>query len=443
MKRSTASPKIVTTPPGPNTKKWANFHMKHAAQSTYEKEFVWDRHAPAIGPFCTDADGNVFMDFVSHVASSPFGYNHPKIIQVQEKLAKIDPDRYAGTDFMGAYGPDPKKCKIPTPSHLHYKIIEITKQFGFDTAFFINSGAEAVENAIKICYDHRRNYGYGITFTGAFHGRTLGALSLNRSKEVHRKWFPQIPKIIELPYCSCKGEECECEASTHNLANLVDPKKGLIEPKEIAFVMIEPIQGEGGYRVPNKKFIQEIGRVAKEKKIPLICDEIQAGLGRTGKWWGCENFGLKPDVVTAAKSLRIAATISRREMFPDEPGRISSTWGEGNAISSAIGYTIIDIIQKENLLENAQKMGRYFLNELSNLQKKYDFIEDVRGIGLMDAIELETKELRDKIVEKCIKKGLLIIGCGYKAIRFLPPLDVKKREIDIALEILNFVCAKI
>jgi len=226
----------------------------------------------------------------------------------------------------------------------------------------------------------------------------------------------------------------------HKLKQLIDKEAGIIMPEEVDYVIIEPIQGEGGYRIPNKEFIKEVFEEAQKHNITVISDEIQAGLGRTGKWWACEHFGVKPDIITSAKALRIGATIGKRKLFPEEESRIASTWGEGNALASAVGYTTIDIIQKEKLLENAHRMGNYLLKRLREF--KHKFIVDVRGIGLMDAIEFDKKNIRDKIIKKCLKKGLLVVGCGYKAIRFLPPLDVRKREIDLAMHILEKVIAK-
>lgn len=451
MERDKATPYIRVPPPGPNANKWAAFHKQYASHSTYFFDFVWDRSKPAIGPFCTDVDDNIFLDFVSHVATSALGYNHPKLVEQSKILTRIDPDRYAGTDFIGAFGEDPETSPVPTPSHLHHKLMEITSPFGFDTAFLSNSGAEAIENAMKVCYQYRKNLGYGFCFSGAFHGRTLGALSLNRSKQAHRNWFPSIPGIIELPFCRCK-ENCDCgwlvttirrKGRMSRLAQILDPEIGIINPQEVAFIIIEPILGEGGYDLPDSNFIQEVARIAKQHEIPLICDEIQSGIGRTGRWWAAEHFGIVPDLITSAKALRVGATMGRREMFPQEPLRISSTWGEGNALSSAVGYRTIEVIQEENLLENAKQMGAYFLAELGGIQQRYPAIFDPRGLGLMLAFSVETEEWRDQILSRAFHKGLLLIGCGFESIRILPPLNVKKREIDLALEILDKVLSEV
>ena len=263
--------------------------------------------------------------------------------------------------------------------------MEISQQFGFDSAFLSNSGAEAVENAIKICYDYRRNHGYGFCFLGAFHGRTLGALSLNRSKKVHRDWYPQIPKVVELPFCRCR-ERCDCGWKVYSigrkgvisrLAQVLDPDIGLIDPQEVAYIIVEPILGEGGYDIANPEFIREVAEIAHREGIPLIADEIQSGLGRTGKWWAVEHFGLVPDIITSAKALRVGATIGKSIFFPREERRISSTWGEGNAISSAVGYQVIQTIQEEGLLKNAEEMGNYFLSGLRQLQSRFPVIYDV------------------------------------------------------------------
>jgi len=223
------------------------------------------------------------------------------------------------------------------------------------------------------------------------------------------------------------------------LAQILDPDIGLIDPDEVAYIIIEPILGEGGYDIANPEFIREVADIAHRNEIPLIADEIQSGLGRTGKWWAVENFGVVPDIIASAKALRVGATIGKSSLFPREEKRISSTWGEGNAISSAVGYQIIQTIQEEDLLKNAEEMGNYLLTGLRQLQSQFSVIHEVRGLGLMDAMSVDTDELRNRVIQKAFQKGLLLASCGFESIRFLPPLNVTQREIDIALNILEDV----
>ena len=183
----------------------------------------------------------------------------------------------------------------------------------------------------------------------------------------------------------------------------------------------------------------EIGRVARQYHIPLIADEVQSGMGRTGRWWASEHFDIQPDIIVAGKALRVGATVGRTELFPKEEMRLGSTWGEGNALSSAIGYTTIQVIQRDGLLAHATRMGEHLRQELQGFRRRFDFVTDVRGLGLMDAMELDTVERRNRTLQGCLERGLLLLGCGFKAIRFLPPLDVTARELDLALEILSAV----
>jgi len=227
------------------------------------------------------------------------------------------------------------------------------------------------------------------------------------------------------------------------LAQILDPDIGLISPEEVAYIIIEPILGEGGYDIANPEFIREVAEIAHREGIPLIVDEIQTGLGRTGRWWAVEHFGVVPDIITSAKALRVGATIGKSTLFPREERRISSTWGEGNAISSAVGYQIIQTIQEEDLLKNAEEMGNCFLSGLRQLQSRFPVIHDVRGLGLMDAISVETDDLRNRVIRSALQKGLLVTSCGFESIRFLPPLNVTQREIDIALNILEDVFSEV
>ncbi len=233
MDRDTVEPSVETIP-GERATRWAEYHHTTAAPSTYVYEFVWDASAPAVGPFCTDVDGNILLDFTSHVAAAPLGYNNPVLRDRLEEFDLVDPLKIAGQDFYVALeGSDhPRETEFPGPSQLMDRLVAATDHYDMDRVFLSNSGAEAVENAIKICYasgGHR-----GATFEGAFHGRTLGALSLNRSKTVHRRGYPEIPGIIALPYPASR-EAYETRWLTDGpggnvLADTLHPDTGVIDP---------------------------------------------------------------------------------------------------------------------------------------------------------------------------------------------------------------------
>jgi 4-aminobutyrate aminotransferase len=354
----------------------------------------------------------------------------------------VDPLKIAGQDFYVSDGSSPGDEEFPGPSGLMERLVDASKQYNMDTVFLSNSGAEAVENALKISYDHSGGAKYGITFEGAFHGRTLGALSLNRSKEIYRRDFPEIASITDIPFCdeNCGGrEECGCGfflrgGETSRLREKLHPKRGHINPEEVAFLIMEPIQGEGGYRIPSDDFATEIADLVEEYDITLIADEIQTGVGRTGKMWASDHFPIEPDVITSAKALRVGATISRRDVFPAEKGRLSSTWGAGDIIASLQGALTLDAIRDYDLMDNAVARGEQFTETIRDADP--DVVEDVRGKGLMLGIEFDTKERRDAVQEAALKRGLLTLACGYKVLRILPPLDVTEREISIGAELL-------
>lgn len=432
MDRDTIEPDVGSIP-GERATEWADYHHRFAAPSTYVYEFVWDHEAPAIGPFCTDVDGNVLMDFTGHVGASPLGYNNPKILDPLSEFDIPDPLKIAGQDFYLPATGVLEDAGVPGPADLMERLTSISGQYGMDTVFLSNSGAEAVENALKISYDHTEGK-YAITCEGAFHGRTLGALSLNRSKEVYRREFPEIASVHDIPYCtdrSCTAETCDCGFffdETSSLRRMIGDG-GYVNPDEIAALIMEPIQGEGGYRFPSDAFMGEIQSLSEEYGFPLIVDEVQSGLGRTGEWWGSDHYALEPDVIASAKSARVGATISREEIFPSEESRLSSTWGAGDILSSAQGVLTIDAIREYDLLENATERGRQ-MQELIR-DAGLPGVTDVRGKGLMLAVEFESKELRDAVQENAFERGYLIMGCGKKTIRLLPPLDVTPREIEL------------
>jgi len=435
MDRETAVPEVDSIP-GERAERWVKHHHEHAAPSTYVYEFVWDVTEDAVGSFCTDVDGNVLLDFTSHVAASPLGYNNPKIADRLDAFDLPDPTKIAGQDFYVSGGWPPEDPEFPGPTQLMDRLADACEQYGLDRVFLSNSGAEAVENAIKICYaagGHR-----AITFDGAFHGRTLGALSLNRSKAKHRKGFPEIPGVVSLPYCACDGE-CTCGWKTDGpggnaLADRLHPQRGVIDPEELAFVILEPIQGEGGYRIPSDEFLADLAAVREEYDVAIVADEIQSGLGRTGEFWAVDHTDLTPDVIASAKGLRVGATMGCADLFPEETGRLSSTWGAGDVLAALQGVLTIDAIREHDLQDNAVRRGAQFHELLADAE--LPGVVDVRGRGLMLAVEFDTADRREAVLREALRRGLLTLGCGHSTLRVLPPLDVTERELRLGVDLL-------
>ena len=436
MDRDSVEPQ-VTTVPGERGRETVSFHHQHAAPSTYVYEFVWDYTAPAIGPFCTDVDGNVLMDLTGHVGAMPLGYNNPKIMDPLAEFDLVDPLKMAGQDF---YLPaaSTTDVDVPGPADLMARLADISSQYDMDTVFLSNSGAEAIENALKISYDYTEGK-YAITCEGGFHGRTLGTLSLNRSKEIYRREFPEIPSVHDVPYCTdrgCTPDTCECGFffdDTSSLRKMLTETYGYVNSDEVAALVMEPVQGEGGYRFPSESFMDEIATLCDDRGIPLVVDEVQSGLGRTGEWWASDHYSIEPDVIASAKGLRVGATISREEVFPEETSRLSSTWGAGDILAAAQGVLTIDAIEEYNLLANATERGREMRERLQDAS--LPGATDVRGKGLMLAVEFETHDRRDEVQEAAFKRGLLVMGCGERTVRLLPPLDVTEREVELAVEL--------
>ncbi|MFC4448043.1 aspartate aminotransferase family protein [Halorussus aquaticus] len=434
MDRDSAEP-TVDGMPGERAQEWADYHHQFSAPSTYVYDFVWDFTEEAIGPFCTDIDGNVLMDFTSHVAAAPLGYNNPKIMEKFDEFDLVDPTKIAGQDFYAAGGWPPEDPELPGPTQLMDRLTDLTSHYDMDTVFLSNSGAEAVENAIKICYAQGGHRAF--TFDGAFHGRTLGALSLNRSKVNHRKGYPEIGGVVSVPYPSTQ-EAYEKQWLTDGpggnvLADKLDPEQGVIAPEEVAYLIIEPVQGEGGYRVPHDGFVSDLAEIRERFDVNVVADEIQSGLGRTGEMWAVDHLDLDPDVITSAKGLRAGATVANSDMFPKEKARLSSTWGAGKIVDSMQGVFTIDAIHEYDLLDNVAERGRQMRELLEDADLPNAI--DVRGRGLMLAVEFDTKERREAVVKAALKRGLLVLGCGYKTLRLLPPLDVTEREIELALDV--------
>ncbi|MFB6146921.1 MAG: aminotransferase class III-fold pyridoxal phosphate-dependent enzyme [Halobacteriaceae archaeon] len=439
MDRETAEPQVSDLP-GDRADRWVQCHQRHAAPSTYVYDFVWDVTEPATGPFCTDVDGNVLMDFTAHVGAAPLGYNHPDLLDRVGEFDLVDPTKIAGQDFYVAGGWPPADPPFPGPTQLMDRLTDRCDHYGLDTVFLSNSGAEAVENALKICYDDRPRADHVITFTGAFHGRTLATLSLNRSKTVHRRWFPELPGVEAVPFCEdpdCSRSSCSCgyfpDGDAASALRRLFDERGSLDPESVAAVVIEPIQGEGGYRVPSDAFGADLDAVCADYDLPLVVDEVQAGMGRTGEWWGSDHFDFDPDVITAGKALRVGATVADADTFPDEQGRLSSTWGAGDLLASLQGVLTMDVIEDNDLLANATERGAQFRERLTRSLPAG--AESVRGVGLMVAVHFDAAARRNAAMAACLERGLLTIGCGESTLRLLPPLDVTPREIDLAADL--------
>ncbi|MDG5758864.1 aminotransferase class III-fold pyridoxal phosphate-dependent enzyme [Natronococcus sp. A-GB1] len=438
MDRDTAKPNVEAFP-GPNAREWVEFHGENAAPSEYSHEFVWDVTREADGPFVTDVDGNVLLDFTCHIGAAPLGYNNEKLTSKLREFDLVEPMKIAGQDMYFGAGPTPEESDVPGSSHLMEKLVDVSSQYGMDTVFLSNSGAESMENAMKITHDYRAPAKYGVAFAGSFHGRTFGTLSITKSKEVYTRHYPEISGIETVPFCAdrgCDAASCDCGFFANEgsqLRNSLSPEGGHINPDEIAFLTLEPIQGVGGYRFPSEAFMQEVADVTEEYDIPLIVDEIQAGIGRTGKIWASDHYPIEPDVISAAKALRVGATVSRSEIFPSEKNRLGSTFGGGDLLGSMMGTFTLEAIDEYDLLENATERGEQAKELLRDDAPAH--VVDVRGKGLMLAVEFDTPERRSAVVEESLRRGLLTLGCGKKTIRLLPPLDSSEREIELGIGI--------
>lgn len=397
--------------PGPNSKRIINAMKKYAYDSTFVYPLVI-----ANGHDCIieDPDGNKFLDFTSNIGACPIGYSHPDVMEVLAEYSTNGTHKIAGQDFYSKEHADLAET-VSTILPQNFK------------AFFINSGAEAVENAIKIAY---RKMGPlpGISCIGAFHGRTLGALSFTSSRPVHKYNFPELP-VKRIKFC-IKDDDPE-----------IDSVESLLKENKIAFILTEVVQGEGGYYVASKKFIKNLRRCATRYGVPLILDEVQSGIGHTGKWWAFEHYGVTPDIMSTAKALQVGATMYNKKFEPADRSALSSTWGGGSRIDMAVGAKTIEVIKRDKLLENATKMGNLLRKGLQELVGKKG-VTDVRGLGLMIGLEFDTRVRREKKLANLFRNGLLTLGAGQKSLRIIPPLVITKDQIEQGLSIMNQVLSR-
>lgn len=389
----------MTNIPGPKSRKLVDEFKNITYDSTFTYPLVFKTGR---GCVIEDIDGIEFLDFTSNIGSCPLGYSYPDILDVIKEYSSSERGvhKIAGQDFY---------CE--EHFDIASKLLSISKKNS--KVFFINSGAEAVENALKIAYKKMGPL-IGISCNGDFHGRTLGALSFTMSKEIQKTNFPELP-VKRIKFCTSESDP------------EINQLESLIKEYKVAFIITEIIQGEGGLNVASKLFIHHIRKLADEYKVPLIFDEVQSGMGRTGKWWAYEHYGVEPDIMTVAKALQVGATVYDKGYDPPEPGVLSSTWGGGSRIDMAIGTKIIEIILKNNLLSNSQKIGDVLLKNFVDIVGINGLI-DARGIGLMIGLEFDTKVTRDFIVNSLFKKGLLILPAGMKSIRIMPPLIINEEE---------------
>ncbi|MBI4386618.1 MAG: aminotransferase class III-fold pyridoxal phosphate-dependent enzyme [Elusimicrobia bacterium] len=449
----TGYPRIVVSPPGPKAKKIIELDREWSSPS-YIKEYPLAM-AGGKGAMVADVDGNRYIDWMAGIAVSCTGYNHPKVVAaVREAAGKFL--HICGTDFF--YEPMARLCErlaklAPGPRSLiapgdRAKGERPTPGPSKKRVFLTNSGTEAVEGAVKLARYHTKRP-YLIAFQGAFHGRTYASISLSASKNKYRAGFgPLLPGVFHLPYDDpYRRRPGEALEAAENFFH------SMVSPEEVAAVVMEPILGEGGYVLPRPEFLRYWRTLCDEHGILLIFDEIQSGMGRTGKWWACEHFGAEPDVLLTAKGLGsgmpIGAIVAGESVMTWPRGSHGTTFG-GNPVCCAAALATIDLVEQE-LLTNARMMGGRLLKGLRRLQDKHAAIGDVRGLGLMIGIELvkdrKTKEphprLAHDLEQLTFTKGLLLLSCGRSAIRVAPPLVLNAYDVDTGLAILDRCLAEL
>ncbi|HEY3937319.1 MAG TPA: acetyl ornithine aminotransferase family protein [Bryobacteraceae bacterium] len=429
-------PNLVTPLPGPKAREIiARDQAVISPSYTRDYPLVMKRGAGAV---VEDVDGNRFLDFAAGIAVVATGHSHPRVVQAIQKQA-AEFLHMSGTDFY------------------YESMVELAEKLGRLTpggvprrVYFGNSGTEAIEAAIKLARYHTGRDQF-IAFLGGFHGRTMGALSLTGSKVVQRRGFHPLLPVHHIPYAYCYrcayGKEpatCQVECVKVLEERLFQT---ILPAEEVAAIVVEPIQGEGGYLVPPAKFHEELRRIADKYGILLIHDEVQSGMGRTGKMFASEHFGVSPDIVTLAKGIAsgmpLAATVARAEIMTWPPGAHASTFG-GNPVSMAAALTTIELLE-ESLLDNAAAMGNYMLERMNGWPRRFRIVGDVRGKGLMIGMELvrdqQSKErapdLRNRLEQMAFERGLLILGCGQNSIRLCPPLVIARDQADFALDTLE------
>ena len=429
-------PQLKTPLPGPEAQRVIEADSRYISPS-------YTRSYPLVarrgrGAMIEDVDGNLFLDFSAGIAVVATGHCHPAVVEaVQRQAAELV--HMSGTDFY-----------YENMVELAQKLEAVTPG-GPKRVFYSNSGTEAIEAALKLArYATRRPY--FIAFHGCFHGRTFGSLSLTASRPVQRERFaPLLPGVFHAPYSypyrcplGAPPEECAAACLRYLEETLL---RTSVPPAEVAAIIVEPIQGEGGYVIPPPEFLQGLERICRQHGMLLIADEVQSGMGRTGRWWAFEHAGIKPDIICVAKGiasgLPLGAIIARDDLMSWKPGAHASTFG-GNPVCIAAALATLRLLE-EGLIENCRRLGDYILKRLAGWPERHRLIGEIRGRGLMIALELvrdqKTKERaseeRNAVVDAAFQRGLLVLGCGPNSLRLMPPLVIDQEQADCALELLE------
>ncbi|MGD8149672.1 aminotransferase class III-fold pyridoxal phosphate-dependent enzyme [Ornithinimicrobium sp. Y1694] len=419
-------PHLVTELPGPKTQEVLD--RDNAVTSPSLPRAYPFAPKRGFGSTIEDVDGNLFLDFNAGIAVNSTGHGHPEVVTaVQEQAADIL--HYSASDFF-----------LPIYSQMCQALADSAPMSEPTRVFLTNSGAEAVEGALKLAR-YATGRPYVMSFYGAFHGRTMGAVSLTSSKpKYHAKFGPLLPGVIHIPYADPRkvaaGEQDE--ATFEALDTIFDHD---VDPQEVAAIFVEPIQGEGGYIVPGEGWLAKLREVCDEHGILLIADEVQCGMGRTGKMWAIEHTGVEPDVLLSAKGiasgLPLGAFIAKASLMEKwTAGTHGSTYG-GSPVPCAAGLATIRVIQEEGLLENATARGEQIAAGLREIQAQHpEAIVDVRGVGLMLGVEFATPELMLAVEREAFERGLLLLGAGTSVVRMSPPLVLTQEEASTGLEII-------
>jgi 4-aminobutyrate aminotransferase len=418
-------PLIQTPLPGPKAAELIARDAKAMSPSfTRAYPFVMERGE---GCWVTDVDGNRFLDFTAGIAVVSTGHSHPRVVAAIEEQAR----RFlhmSGTDFY-------YRSEIELAERLEARILPGTPA----KVFFTNSGAEAIEGAMKLARYATGRPSY-IAFIGAFHGRTFGALSLTASKASQRRRFaPLLSSVFHAPFPSA----ARGVSTDDTIAHLEEVFNTVAPPESVAAVFVEPIQGEGGYLVPPDDFLPRLRELTARNGILLVVDEVQSGMGRTGRLLAVEHWDVEPDVVCLAKGiasgLPLGAFIARAEQMSWPPGSHGSTFG-GNPLACAAALATLDLLE-EGLIENAARVGAQMQDGLREIAATHAEITDVRGMGLMLAIELQTADQAGKLVQAAFERGLLLLTAGSRAVRICPPLVLDSDEAATGLEIISAALA--